>query len=88
MLLGSSLIQFEGPCSMSFDKIEKMRADARRYREMATNASDTEVAETLVQIASDLEAAIQVIEKDRPDRISGALGRQTANSARRSVNAA
>lgn len=72
---------------MSSDKIEKMRSDARRYREMATNASDAEVAETLVQIAADLEAAIEVIEKDRPD-MSGALGRQTASSASRSANVA
>jgi hypothetical protein len=72
---------------MSFDRIEKMRSDARRYREMATNASDEEVAETLIQIASDLEAAILVIEKDRPDRLSGALGYQADKPVRGSASA-
>ena len=73
---------------MSFDRIEKMRADARRYREMATNASDAEVAETLVQIASDLEAALLVIEKDRPDRMAGALRQRADASATRAANVA
>jgi hypothetical protein len=72
---------------MSLEKIEKMRGDARRYREMANNASDPEVAETLVQIATDLESAIIVIENDRLERASGSLGYQSAKTVRTSANA-
>ena len=77
----------EGLQFMSLERIEKMRSDAQRYREMAENASDPEVAETLVQIASDLEAAIIVIEKDRPEMASCSLGYQSAKTVRTRANA-
>ena len=44
--------------------IEKLRANAARCRELSTTASDPEVAQALLQIASEIDAAVPILEDD------------------------
>jgi|1185.fasta_scaffold195205_2 molecular chaperone GrpE (heat shock protein) len=43
---------------------EHLRRQADRYRQIARNASDPEVAEALLAIVDELEAALDAIEGD------------------------
>jgi hypothetical protein len=45
--------------------IRKLRAKAHRCRELAAKATDTEVAESLTQLADEIEAAIPVLEGNK-----------------------
>jgi hypothetical protein len=46
------------------EDIEKLRANAARCRELSTTASDSEVAQALLAIASEIDAAVPILEDD------------------------
>jgi hypothetical protein len=46
---------------MTSEHIQNIRFKAMRCRELAEGASDTEVAEELLRIAAELEAALHVL---------------------------
>lgn len=47
---------------MDSEIIVKLRAKAERCRELAAKATDSEAAESLLQLANEIEAAIPVLE--------------------------
>ena len=64
---------FEGPTSMISEHIHNIRSKALRCRELAGAASDAEVAEELLRIATELETALHVLRDPRSEDASTLL---------------
>lgn len=46
------------------DEVARLKANAERCRALSETASDPEVSEALLQIASDIDAAIEVLQEN------------------------
>ena len=49
------------------DEVERLKANAARCRALSETASDPEVSEALLQIAGDIDAAIEVLQENVAD---------------------
>jgi hypothetical protein len=63
----------EGLISMHSENIQNLRSKALRCRELAETASDAEVAEELLRIATELETALHVLRDPRSEEASTLL---------------
>jgi hypothetical protein len=49
------------------DEVARLKANAERCRALSETASDPEVSEALLQIARDIDAAIEVLQENVAD---------------------